>query len=304
MTDIGFKERSPANARYDMFAPAQGSFVLNLAVYYSSTGWQSLFKKCLGPLLRDMKADSPTNRFNLYFSGDQGDHIRLTMHLQGNLQQKVFRYKTSIQNFLDSHPSERVERPLPLTDSFFLDVPNNLVLINSFKPFASNLTQPPQPLGDMLKHSISDLVLETFSDIDPDKESLFNFYICLQITTLTVFGGLTRAREWLEKNHKIHSELLSSADLKKIEDQANRILEDNIDDFFQIVELVENGTLVPDTQWLARWYQACRQVAAAPSPEMLFIEMRILVSQHINFYDSKLDTLVLHILRFLLKEKK
>jgi|GEM_PF-3267309 len=268
-------------------------YPLRFAIYYTRQGWPLLFKSCLLPLIQQLETAAVCNTYALYFSEEQGEHIRLELHLHPTASHKIPIYQSIIETFLAAHPTQRADKPLPLIDSFFLDLPNNSVYISSFKPHLSHTAQLPPQQGVLIRKEISALMLNTFAETTVNQNSLFNFYLCLEIIALSVFNDLQEAVNLLQTDCKKLAGHLPPTEVNRLKDEASKLIKNNHDDLDQMVILMQYDSSSADTQWLDGWRKTCREVAKTLEPLSLFREISMLICQQINFHHTKWSLLSL-----------
>lgn len=273
---------------------------ISFSIYYSRQGWPSLLKNCLAPLIQQLETAGICNQYALYSCEEQGEHLRLVLYLQSIDLHKIPFFQSTIETFLSAHPTKRMIKPLPLHDTFFLDLPNNSVYINIFKPDSPSTPQLNFDQTDLIRKEISALMLDTFTDHILDEESLFNFYLCLEIVALAVFGNPLDAAKVLQADCEKLADRLPVADLIRLQYEANKLIKNNLDDLNQMVALIAHGDRTADTEWLANWLQICRQMARTVAPISIFKDISMLICRHINFYHPKWSTLALMVMNRLL----
>ncbi|SDJ04453.1 hypothetical protein SAMN04487898_101160 [Pedobacter sp. ok626] len=273
---------------------------ISFSIYYSRQEWPNLLKNCLAPLIQELETAGICSQYTLSFCEEQGEHLRLVLHLQSTDLHQIPFYQSTIETFLSAHPTKRIIKPLPLQDTFFLDLPNNSVYLNIFKP---NSTCTPQLNSDqtaLIRKEISALMLDTFAEHMLDEESLFNFYLCLEIVALAVFGNPLNAAKVLQADCEKLADRLPVADLIRLQYEANKLIKTNLDDLNQMVTLIADGDCTADTEWLANWLQICRQMVPTVEPISIFKDISMLICRHINFYHPKWSTLALMVMNRLL----
>ena len=272
-------------------------------IYYTRQGWSNLLKDCVDPLIQQREKEGFRNDFALYFSDDQGEHIRLELYMKTMVPDREACLVASIEKFLHAHPTQRREKTLPLRNSFFVDLPNNTVYINCFKP-----VMPPNAGFNSLeiiqvRTAISALMLEAFTENEVDQDSLFNFYLCLQIVSLSVFGGeLDTAADALLGEFDSMVSRLSTAECSRIAYQADQLVESNRDDLNDLLVVAEQGVLTTDTKWLAAWYQICEELGGTRDSLRLFNDIGMFIRQHVNFREAKWNVLCMAVINRMLSK--
>ncbi len=279
-------------------------YPLCFAIYYTRQGWSNLLKNCISPLIQQMEKEGIRNDFALYFSDDQGEHIRLELYTKTMVSDREACLVASIEKFLHEHPTIRTEKLLPLSHSFFIDLPNNTLYVNCFKPAI-----PPTAGFNSLEiiqvgTAISALMLEAFTENEVDQDSLFNFYLCLQMVSLSVFGGeLDTAADALLGEFNSMVSRLSTAECSRIAYQADQLVESNRDDLNDLLVVAEQGVLTTDTKWLAAWCRICRELGGTRDSLRLFNDIGMFIRQHINFREAKWNVLCMAVINRMLSEK-
>jgi len=275
----------------------------NIAIYYSKQRWTQLLKDCLAPLIQSLEKEGICNKYVLYFSEEQGEHIRLVLYLQEIASHMTSTYLAHIQRFLDTHPTQQPAKSLPFHDSFFLDLPNNRVYVNSFKRSFPYTTQLDSLQITSIRKEISSLMLDAFADNLVNRESLFNFYLCLEVVALAVFGNLLNAAKVLKADYEELAARLPAAGLIRLEYEADKLIKNNRADLDQMLALIIHGHYTAETEWLITWFKVCNQMAKAIEPLRLFRDISMLICQHINFYHAKWSALGLVTLNRLLSNQ-
>lgn len=274
------------------------------AIYYTRQGWSNLLKGCIGPLIQQMEKEGSRNDFALYFSEEQGEHIRLELYTKTMVTGKDAFLSGSIEKFLHAHPTIRREKPLPLRHSFFIDLPNNTVYTNCFKPIIPPTAGFSPVEVIQVRTAISALMLEAFAENEVDQASLFNFYLCLKMVSLSVFGNAldTAADALLGEFNSITSRL-STAEYSRIAYEADQLVKSNRDDLNDLLIVAEQAVLTSDTEWLAAWYHICRELGGTRDPLRLFNDISMFIRQHINFREAKWNVLCMAVINLMLSEK-
>lgn len=273
---------------------------VSFSIYYSRQAWPTLLKNCLAPLIQELETTGICSQYTLSFSEEQGEHLRFVLHLQSTYLHKIPFYQSTIEAFLSAHPTKMMVKPLPLQDTFFLDLPNNSVYINIFKPDSPYTTQLNSDQTALIRKEISALMLNTFTDLIFDEESLFNFYLYLEIVALAVFGNLLNVTKALQADCEKLADRLPVAKLIRLKCEADNFIKNNLNDLKQVVALIAHGSFTADTKWLVSWLQICRQMTPTIEPISLFKDISMLICRHINFYHPKWNTLALLIMDGLL----
>lgn len=276
---------------------------IRLSIYYSRQAWPGLLKNCLTPLIQELKTTGICNEYALYFCEEQGEHLRLILHLTSADPQEILPYQATIETFLAAHPTQMITKQLPLHDAFFLDFPNNSIYINIFRPYSSHTAQLNFQQVALIRKEISALMLDAFADDMISQESLFNFYLCLKIVALAVFDNPLNAAKELQTGYEKLTNLLPTADLIHLEYEADNLIKSNCDDLNEMVALIAQGDYTADTEWLAAWLQTCREVSATKESINAFWDITLLVRQHINFHHTKWSALSLIIVNRLLSNQ-
>lgn len=277
-----------------------GHSPINFSIYYSKQGWHNLLKNCLAPLIQQLETAGICSHYALYFCEDQGEHLRLVMYMRSTDLHKVPFYQSSIETFLSAHPTHKTNKPLPLHDSFFLDLPNNSVYINIFKSDSSPTAQLNSFQVTLIQKEISALMLDAFAEHSLDEDSLFNFFLCLEIVALAIFDTLSDAIIFLQADFEKLLHQLPVADLIRLEYEADNLINSNLSDLNQMVTLLVHGHGSADIKWLMGWLQVCSQLKAGTIPIDIFRDISMVICRHINFYHPKWSTLVLFVMNRLL----
>ncbi|MBE8721369.1 lantibiotic dehydratase C-terminal domain-containing protein [Sphingobacterium pedocola] len=276
-------------------------YPLCFAIYYNRQAWSDLLKNCLAPILQQLKTESGYSGYTLYFCKEQGEHLRLELHLQSMDQQKIQLYQSTIEEFITAHPTQRLDKPLPIHDSFFLDLPNNSVYTNTFKPALPHTAHIAPPEVAFIRKEISALMLEAFAENPVDQDALFNFYLCLQIVALGVFGSpLSTVAEILREDHKKLAARLPKEEVRRLELEADKLIKNNFADLNELLALAEYGHYSADTEWLWAWEQACKQISRTTAPMSLFRDINRSICQHIDLHRGKWSALGLTIIKSLI----
>lgn len=97
-------------------------------LFYRESAWPILFSRLLKPLIDDLQRKDRIAGFTVFLQSNRGDHIRLTLylqgseHLSGNILQEDLRQ--NIQTFFSSYPSPETP-PASSNSYFFMDFPPN-----------------------------------------------------------------------------------------------------------------------------------------------------------------------------------
>ncbi|GAA0846614.1 hypothetical protein GCM10009525_66060 [Streptosporangium amethystogenes subsp. fukuiense] len=193
---------------------------------------------------------------------------------------------------------------MPLRHSFFIDLPNNMVYTNCFKPVIPPTTgfNPVEVIR--FRTVISTMILEGFAENEVEQDSLFNFYLCVQMVSLSVFGGeLDTAADALLSEFNRMASRLSVAECSRIEYEADQLIKSNLDDLNDLLTVAKQGVLTTDTEWLAAWYQICGELGGTRDPLRLFNDIGMFIRQHINFREAKWNVLCMAVINRMLSEK-
>lgn len=279
-------------------------YPLSFAIYYTRQGWSNLLKNCISPIIQQMEKESISCDFVLYFSDDQGEHIRLELYTNTMVPDREACLVATIEKFLHAYPTRRREKPLPLRHSFFIDLPNNTVYTNCFKPIIPPTAgfNPVEVIR--LRTVISTMILEAFTENEVDQDSLFNFYLCLRMVSLSVFGGeLDTAADPLLSEFNSMASRLSVAECSRIAYEADQLIKSNLDDLNDLLTVARQGILTADTTWLAAWYHICKELSGTRDPLRLFNDIGMFIRQHINFREAKWSVLCMAVINRMLSEK-
>ncbi|TJZ50057.1 hypothetical protein FAZ15_21810 [Sphingobacterium olei] len=281
------------------------NYPLCFAIYYTRQGWSNLLKNCLETLVQQLQKEAGCKGYALYFCQEQGEHIRLELYVRPMAPQKIQLYQSTIEAFITAHPTLRPDKPLPLHDSFFLDLPNNSVYTNTFKPALPYTAHIAPPQVALIRKQISALMMEVFAENPMDQDALFNFYLCLQIVALAVFDSLlSAASEVVHADYGKLTARLSKEEGSRLGVDADKLIKNNFDDLNELLALAEHGHYSSDTEWLSGWAQICRQIACTTAPAILFRDINRLICQHIDLHHGKWSALGLTVIKRLIQLKQ
>lgn len=273
------------------------------AIFYNRNEWPLLLKKCLTPLIKLLKTEVDCVDYALYFSKEKGDHIRLELRLKQGAS--YISYQTLIETFLAEHPTTREEKTLPLYDSFFLDLPNNSLYTNIFKLHSSHSLSLASKQVSLIRMAVSDIMFDIFVDNEADQDSLFSFYLSMEIVALAVIKApVNEVEKIVRDRYDKLSGQLSGKELLQLEYEVNKLVENNLDGLKEIFDLVAYGKYTDDTKWLTKWYQICRQMQGFENSFALFKEISMLIREHIDIHDVKWSTLNLATMNRLISNQK
>src|SRR5690606_393242 len=155
-----------------------------------------------------------------------------------------------------------------------------------------------------VRTTISALMLEAFAENEVDQDSLFNFYLCLQMVALTVFGSeLNSVADALLGEFNSMVSRLSTAQCSRIAYQANQLVKSNRDDLNDLLVVAEQGVLTTDTKWLAAWYRICEELGGTRDPLRLFNDIGMFIRQHIHFRETKWNVLCMAVINRMLSKR-
>ncbi|GEP93521.1 hypothetical protein SAMN05660909_05423 [Chitinophaga terrae (ex Kim and Jung 2007)] len=263
---------------------------LNISIYYSQEKWPQLFKRCLNPLLNELKQkdNNIIKSILLFCSTDKGDNIQFFVQIASSYADEHINFvMKGLKTYIAENPSVRKASPRP-TQQFFMDYPNNSIVDNISRPDLAEVWK-----NDYLdvQSFISELLAKEFEDDQIDEEAGFSFALYLVFVLFKV--KLTGNKEeisttitcFLETKEVDYKEkyFFKDTEIKKITGLVQAVYQKNtsvIDEIYLDV-WKESSTLL----WIADWKELLYKYFNNVSLINAYNIILPLLQYHLNLHD-------------------
>lgn len=274
------------------------SATFSLSIFYAQSSWDRLLKYLLQSLMIEIRQKEKKISFNLFFSAEQGKHIRVIFKSieSPELLRDFCTFKMS--RFLQDNPSRGSQKRKP--QGIFMDFDNNSFYFNSFRPVTFRPAMIAFDELESFQRVLSETMLHIFSRDVVSKENIFSFFLYMQIASLGIFRNQKEAKITIGAELSKAYKLMHPSKLIQFEYQADRLFRQNEGDLLTILNRTP-GDLFPDEwNWLRDWTIQCNSLAQDSRNLNTFRDLVFMIAMHIDFKTPEYGILSLAVLKRLL----